>query len=127
MTVLKKTKPNGYSTFDFTNSGLTYQISNYSSANVLKSFVGYSYDQSNLPTQKRLPAGNLDYEHDLNSQLTQVLTGGSTLESYTYDNLGDKITDVLGAYTYDSTKQRLASNGVFNLFYDNNGNLINIH
>lgn len=121
----KVTRPNGYSNYNYTSSGMTDQISNYSNGNVLKSFVGYGYDQSNLPIQKRLPAGNLDYAYDLNSQLTQVSNSTSTLESFTYDNLGNRLTDQIGTFTYGTSSQRLSSDVSFNYFYDNNGNLIN--
>ncbi|NUN04658.1 MAG: PKD domain-containing protein [Bdellovibrio sp.] len=45
-------------------------------------------------------------------------------ESYSYDNLGNRITDLLGAYVYDSTGQLLTDDGRNQYFYDYSGNIM---
>jgi RHS repeat-associated protein len=71
------------------------------------------------------------YSYDHDSQLTNVYAGiesqGDTLqsvESFTYDSLGNRTSDQNGSYGYDLKSQRLEEDFFWNYYYDNNGNMI---
>lgn len=84
----------------------------------------YSYDLRNYPTQKRSLASVVDYGYDQNGQLIQA-SGSTVSETYSYDNIGNRISDQSRTYEYDVTGQRLNQDSFFTYQYDNNGNLIN--
>lgn len=83
----------------------------------------YSYDLRNYPVQKRTLASVTDYAYDSNGQLTQAT--GANNENYSYDNIGNRLSDSARTYEYDITGQRLNQDTFFTYQYDNNGNLIN--
>ena len=71
------------------------------------------------------------YSYDNESQLTGVERGISNLgdnvaleESFSYDTLGNRLTDQDGSYQYDAKSQRLTEDYKWIYSYDNNGNLI---
>jgi RHS repeat-associated protein len=45
-------------------------------------------------------------------------------ETFSYDSIGNRISDQLGSYTYDAFSQQLTEDWQYNYTYDNNGNLI---
>jgi RHS repeat-associated protein len=117
------TRPNGYSDFSYNNSGQLASIEHRLNG-VIKSFNQYQYDQRNFITQKTTQAAAFDYQYDNNSQLISATNPLGATENFTYDNLGNRLTDNSGSYSYDTKFQKLQSDALFNYFYDNNGNLI---
>ena len=83
----------------------------------------YSYDQRNLTTQKRTIAGSVDYGYDTNGQLVSA-NSNTISEIFSYDEIGNRTSDKVGAYTYDSTKQNLLRTLSNAYASDNNGNII---
>ncbi len=92
----------------------------------------YYYDGDNIIAE--LDAENnltASYTHsplmpDLhnNGQLATASNPYDKNETFTYDVLGNRITDDQGNYVYDQKLQKLQSDYQYNYFYDNNGNLI---
>ncbi|PIR32494.1 MAG: hypothetical protein COV37_19660 [Bdellovibrio sp. CG11_big_fil_rev_8_21_14_0_20_39_38] len=107
--------------FDSTNF-LTSLVHTNNSGTVINSFE-YVRDALGNRIQMRTPAGNFNYDYDQNSQLTNSQSPEVGVESFTYDPLGNRITDQNGNYIYDSKAQRLIED--YNHFYsfDDNGNL----
>lgn len=65
------------------------------------------------------------YMYDERSQLTKIEDSESTSANtaYSYDLLGNRITDQTGNYTYDSKSQKLKEDFKYLYFYDDNGNM----
>lgn len=116
-------RPNGYSDFSYHNSGQLASIEHRLNG-VIKSFNQYQYDQRNFITQKTTQAAAFEYQYDNNSQLVSATNPSGSTENFSYDNLGNRLSDNSGSYDYDSKFQKLQSDALFNYFYDNNGNLI---
>tara|TARA_B110001454_G_scaffold173944_1_gene165312 strand:- start:2463 stop:10619 length:8157 start_codon:yes stop_codon:yes gene_type:complete len=95
----------------------------HSRSGVSLSETAFSYDSRNYPVQKRTLASVTDFSYDSNGQLVQA-SGGQT-ETYSYDNLRNRLSDSSRTYEYDVTGQRLNQDSFFTYQYDNNGNLIN--
>lgn len=102
---------------------------------------GFSYDERNYIMQKRMLASvrsagspetgslqqaQLEYSYDKNGQLTGVssLDDSSLNESFSYDPLGNRLTDKHGNYVYDNQKQKLQEDSQYFYLYDNNGNIL---
>ncbi|OYZ14931.1 MAG: hypothetical protein B7Y39_17030, partial [Bdellovibrio sp. 28-41-41] len=96
----------------------------HANSNVSLAEYEYSYDLRNYPTQKRSLASVVDYGYDQNGQIVQA-SGGAVSEAYSYDNIGNRLTDQNRTYDYDITGQRLNQDSLYTYQYDNNGNLIN--
>jgi len=107
--------------FDSTNflTNLTH-VNN--SGTVINSFE-YVRDALGNRIQIRTPAGNFNYSYDQNSQLTSSQSPEVGVESFTYDPLGNRITDQSGNYIYDSKAQRLVEDYQYFYNFDDNGNL----
>tara|TARA_B110001454_G_scaffold219058_1_gene249667 strand:+ start:18570 stop:19886 length:1317 start_codon:yes stop_codon:yes gene_type:complete len=73
--------------------------------------------------QKRTIAGNFDYNYDLNGQVTSS-TSSAGNETFSYDEIGNRISDNLGSYGYNSTKQILLSTVSSSYISDRNGNIV---
>ncbi len=129
--------------FDFDNANRMNQIQRpgsstaftYNSASFLSLIVHgtssgtiasnqYSYDLRNQPIQKRTIAGDFSYSYDLNGQLTSATNPSSTSESFSYDSIGNRITDQDGSYTYNSSRKRVEQDANFTYTHDSNGNMI---
>jgi RHS repeat-associated protein len=62
------------------------------------------------------------YAYDPDFQLTQVISGGSTTERYTYDLMGNRLSSIgTPQYTYNSSNE-LTSMAAASYTYDKNGN-----
>lgn len=118
------TRPGGFSAFSYTDSGALDTISHYSSANVLRTFASYQYDQRNYPILKRTPSGDFNYGYDPNGQLLSASNPYDKNETFSYDPMGNRILDDQGDFIYDTKKQKLESDYKYHYTYDNNGNLV---
>jgi len=124
--LLSVSRPGSRTDYTYGQGGMIDQII-HSSNGITKSFTQYSYDQRNMPIQKRNSEGVFNYSYDLNGQLTNVSSsGGASLdknENFNYDSIGNRVIDQNGNYIYDSTSQRLKEDYQFFYSYDNNGNI----
>lgn len=110
----------GFSKYFYLDSGVLSGVAHNLNGNVLSN--SYTYDQRLLPIQKQTSFGSQSYSYDLSGQLTGVT--GSENETFSYDSLGNRITDQNGNYVYDPSGQRLTEDYQYIYNYDLNGNLI---
>jgi len=117
-------RPGSNTNYTYTTSGALEQI-NHLVSGISRDYAQYSYDHRNFPVQKRTVSGDYNYQYDSNGQLVTASHPSLAAEVYTYDSLGNRLTDHESmAYGYDSKGQRLLEDGVYNYQYDNNGNLL---
>lgn len=86
----------------------------------------YTYDAAGNRLSKRDARTGVtsNYGYDSIYQLTGVSLGAASTESYSYDPVGNRLTDVAGAsYTYNVSNQLTAVTGAA-FTYDANGNLL---
>lgn len=82
-------------------------------------------DAGNRTSKQNLLTGVTEnYTYDPIYQLTKVMQGANTTESYSYDRVGNRLNDVLtGNWQYDASNQ-LTSTPSATYTYDNNGNML---
>ena len=125
--------PNGVTTsYAWDNAyRLTAQITRNAAGVVLAAF-SYSYDAANRRTSLTDMAGHsTTYAYDANSRLTAVAYGNGRTQSFTYDNVGNRLSQTVNGvtttYSYD-VADRLTSEttaGQTTTYaYDDNGNLL---
>jgi RHS repeat-associated protein len=88
--------------------------------------AGYTNDNAGIRTAKQnmLTGSSDSYTYDLIYQLTQVTQGGNATEGYTYDEVGNRLSDLTStSWQYNSSNQ-LASTTFGTYTYDNNGNTL---
>jgi RHS repeat-associated protein len=88
--------------------------------------ASYTNDNAvNRTAKQNLLSGISDnYSYDPIYQLTQVLQGTSTTEAYTYDDVGNRLSDVTSSgWQYNSSNQ-LTSTPSLTISYDQNGNTV---
>ena len=86
---------------------------------------GYEYSPAGNITQKQTEHGDYTYGYDTLNRLTSALNPALSDEAYTYDDLGNRITDVkvTGSLIYNANNE-LENRGNTEYLYDDNGNLI---
>ena len=111
------------------NSFLTNIAHKKSSSDLINQFI-YTRDNIGNRTSITSERGIASYTYDVESQLKTVsnteLSGDFANESFSYDDLGNRLNDQLGSYNYDSKSQRLTEDYKHIYTYDNNGNLTSI-
>lgn len=125
--------PNGVSTtYAWDNAyRLTAQITRNPAGAVLAAF-SYTYDAANRRTSLTDMAGHsTTYAYDANSRLTAVAYGNGRTQSFTYDNVGNRLTQTVNgvttSYTYDVADRLLSettAGQTTTYAYDDNGNLL---
>src|SRR3990167_3497894 len=104
-----KTLPNGIVTsytFDDANR-LKSLVTKHPNQTVLNQF-GYTFDKSGNRLTRTTPEGTTTYTYD---DLYQLKTVSAEPESFTYDPVGNRLTDQTGAtYTYDDANRLLSRN-----------------
>jgi len=85
----------------------------------------YSYDKMNNIVNRQTEHGPYAYAYDPLYRLKTADNAALTDEAYTYDSVGNRITDssVTGAWTYNENNELLAYNG-YTFEYDANGNMV---
>jgi YD repeat-containing protein len=73
----------------------------------------------------RFVSQNQTYAYDTAGQITSLVRtgGGASMESFSYDTSGNRTAATGVAYT-NTNNNRIVSDGVFNYYYDDEGNLI---
>lgn len=104
----------------------------HQSGGMIRSFFNYERNDSGLVTGILTEDGSFNYQYDLNSYLISATQPSSRLpasesafsnETFTYDSIGNRISDVGGLSSYDSAKQNLLEDTKYSYQYDNDGNL----
>ena len=118
------TRPNGINTnYSYDNFSRLLSVLHQNGGTTLDG-ASYTYDNAGNQTSKTnyLNAITENYTYDLLYQLTQVQQGGTTTESYGYDEVGNRLSSLgLSPYNYNSSNQ-LTSLPSASYTYDNNGN-----
>jgi RHS repeat-associated protein len=86
----------------------------------------YSYDSAGNRTAKANKLNNIteQYTYDPLYQLTQVVQGATTTESYSFDTVGNRLSSLgVSSYNYNSSNE-LTSTPTISFIYDNNGNTL---
>jgi RHS repeat-associated protein len=85
----------------------------------------YTYDNAGNRTAKTNLLNNIteQYTYDPLYQLTQVVQGTTTTESYSYDAVGNRLSSLGMSYNYNSSNE-LTSTPAATFTYDNNGNTL---
>jgi len=85
----------------------------------------YTYDPAGNVTSNTsfLNGTTSAYSYDNDYQVTQVMQNGAVSENYTYDAVGNRLTDKDSGYTYNLSNQLLSKTGTA-FTYDNNGNML---
>jgi len=124
------TRPNGVTTnyqYD-TLSRLTsilHQITSKSGTTTLDGAT-YAYDAAGNRTSKTDKRTNVTstFSYDPLYELTQVLQGSTTTESYSYDSVGNRLSSLgVSPYSYNSSNE-LTSTPSATYTYDNDGNIV---
>ncbi|MFP5386042.1 MAG: RHS repeat-associated core domain-containing protein [Bacteriovoracia bacterium] len=122
------TRPNSITTtntFD-ANSFLT-QILHKNSSGTLANF-DYTRDAIGNRSTMTTKFGTHNYQYDDEGQLIAASHPEASalhqLEKFTYDDLGNRLTDNQGSFSYDDKKYRLEEDYRYIYAYDQNGNLV---
>ena len=120
------TRPNGVSTsYNYDSVSRLLSVL-HQSGGVTIDGAGYGLDAAGNRTSKQnlLNGVTENYTYDLIYQLTQVVQGANTAESYSYDAVGNRLSSLgLGPYQYNNSN-RLTSTPDAAFTYDNNGNTL---
>jgi RHS repeat-associated protein len=120
------TRPNGVNT-SYAYDRLSHLLSvlHQAGVNTLDG-ASYTYDPAGNRTSKTnyLNGITSNYSYDLIYELTQVLQGGTTTESYSYDAIGNRLS-ALGSsgWSYNASNE-LISNPMGSFTYDSDGNTL---
>ncbi len=82
----------------------------------------YSYDAVGNRTQMSTPTGTHTYAYGATDRLTSASHPTGPVETYSYDTVGNRLTDATASYTYDAAHRLLSKTGV-SYTWDANGNL----
>ena len=119
------TRPNGVNT-SYTYDSLSRLLSVlHQTGNTTLDGAAYAYDAAGNRTSKTALPANLTsaYSYDPVYELTKVLQGATTKESYTYDAVGNRTYQPGAPYTYNSSNEMLTREGV-PYTYDADGNTL---
>jgi RHS repeat-associated protein len=120
------TRPNGINT-NYSYDSVSHLLSVlHQSGSATVDGAGYTYDYAGNRTSKTnyLNGITSNYGYDLIYELTQVTQGGGTTESYSYDNVGNRLSSSgVPSYSYNTSNELTAtSSGSYS--YDANGNTL---
>lgn len=123
--IAEQRSPASVTSYQFDNVNFLTEISHKkrSNANAISN-ISYVRDQVGNITQMTNLKGNFNFVYDNNSQLINATNPEDLASVFSYDSLGNRITDRDGNYVYDSKKQKLQEDWKFTYVYDNSGNLI---
>jgi RHS repeat-associated protein len=120
------TRPNGVNTsYGYDTLSRLLSVLHQSGANTLDG-AAYTYDLAGNRTAKTNKLNNIteQYTYDPQYELTQVVQGATTTESYSYDVVGNRLSSQsMGSYSYNVSNQLTATTAA-SFTYDNNGNTL---
>ncbi len=119
-------RPNGVNTsYGYNSLSRLLSVLHQNGATTLDG-AGYTYDNAGNRTARTnyLNSATEQYTYDAIYQLTQVVQGATTTESYSYDAVGNRLSSLgMSPYAYNSSNQ-LTSTPVVAFTYDGNGNTL---
>jgi RHS repeat-associated protein len=120
------TRPNGVNTnYGYDSVSHLLSVLHQAGATTLDGAT-YGYDGAGNRTSKtnQLNSTTSNYSYDPLYELTQVVQGATTTESYSYDAVGNRLSSSgVPIYSYNSSNE-LTSNSLGSYTYDNNGNTL---
>jgi RHS repeat-associated protein len=120
------TRPNGVNTsYGYDSLSRLLSVLHQAGANTLDG-AAYSYDLAGNRTAKTNKLNNIteQYTYDPLYQLTQVVQGATTSESYSYDDVGNRLSSQgMGSYSYNVSNE-LTATSASSFTYDANGNTL---
>ena len=120
------TRPNGVNTgYAYDSLSRLLSVLHQSGTTTLDGAT-YAYDNAGNRMSKANPLNNIteQYTYDPLYQLTQVVQGSTTTESYNYDSVGNRLSSLgVSSYSYNSSNE-LTANSAASFTYDNNGNTL---
>jgi RHS repeat-associated protein len=119
-----RTLPNGVvSTYQYDNLNRLTRLTHAKGANTLLD-LQYQFNDVNNITQMIDNAGTHNYSYDPIDRLTAATHPNQPNESYTYDDVGNRVASHQGSsYTYQAFNRLVSANGT-TFGYDTNGNQI---
>ncbi len=121
------TRPNGITTsYAYDNLSHLLSVLHKNSGGTTLDGATYTYDNAGNRLTKLNALNNVTeaYTYDPLYQLTQVVQGATTTESYSYDAVGNRLSSLgVSPYNYNSSNE-LTSNSTGSYTYDNNGNTL---
>ena len=121
--LLEINRPGSKTRFDFDVTSFINNITHTKINTSVINFFDYSRDAIGNRTEVRSPASITNYDYDDNNQLIASDSSATVNESFAYDPLGNRITDVSGNYVYDDKFQRIKEDYQFLYTFDDDGNL----
>ncbi len=117
-------RPGSSTSYSYSTAGTIMQIA-HNMTSGQSDYENLAYDQRNFPITRSTASASYTYNYDNDGQLVGATDSTQSSESFTYDGLGNRLTDAQAhAYGYDSNGQRLLDDGVYTYIYDNNGNML---
>jgi RHS repeat-associated protein len=120
------TRPNGINT-NYSYDAVSHLLSVlHQAGSTTLDGASYAYDSAGNRTSKVNKLSNITegYTYDPIYELTQVVKGGSTSETYSYDAVGNRLSSLtVPSYSYNPSNE-LTSNSSGSYTYDNNGNTL---
>ncbi len=122
--LIKQRTPASISNYAYDGVNFLTQI-NHQNRSTLATLTQFDYTRDSIGNITRMTSvrGAFNYVYDNNNQLISATHPEDVASSFTYDSLGNRITDQLGNYNYDNKRQRLTDDWKYTYAYDNNGNL----
>ena len=119
------TRPNSITTnYSYDNLSRLLSVLHQNGSTTLDG-ASYTVDNAGNRTAKtdqRL-AVTSNYTYDAIYELTKVMQGTNTTENYTFDSVGNRLTDLSGSYSNNSSNEMTASPSA-TYTYDSNGNTL---
>lgn len=120
-------RPGSNTLLNFDTTGFLERLVHSNGTTALRSFT-YQRDSIGNRIGISTEAGNHVFSYDANNQLISAtnpeVTDTYQSEAFSYDKVGNRITDQLGNFFYDSKRQRLQEDHSYVYLYDKKGNLI---
>jgi uncharacterized protein RhaS with RHS repeats len=117
------TSPATITAFSFDASGFNTQIQHTRKSGAIIDKVIYGRDDVGNRISKTTNAGMTTYEYDKNYQLIKATSPVLPVESMTYDDLGNRLSDSNSTYLYDETKQQIQEDYKYLYSFDQIGNM----
>ena len=118
--------PSASSSYSYDVNGFLSSITHRNTSDTILSFFNYQRDPNGNRTSMQTRFGEYQYAYDQEDQLVWSQNPEASGETFDYDNLGNRLNDELGSYSYDNKSQRLTEDYKNLYFYDDNGNLTSI-
>ncbi|MFA6237880.1 MAG: RHS repeat-associated core domain-containing protein [Bacteriovorax sp.] len=120
----KRRSPASVTNFSYDTVNFLTQI-NHQKRSDLSSISNLDYTRDSIGNITKMTStrGEFAFVYDNNNQLINSTHPEDIASSFTYDSLGNRVTDQFGNFNYDLKKQRLLEDWKYIYSYDNNGNL----